>query len=94
MARKKSKVTIELADPRMANVDTAPDHSKIKQAVEQAAKKEKTQQPAILISRLNHPEYVQYQGETLVVSPRARLNVDASQLKMPLPSGLLVKKLK
>lgn len=92
--KRNSKVSIKVADPKLANVDTKPDEKIIEEALKKTKQKVIVSNPAIIISRLNHPEYITYDGEILPVSPRAKLHIaDRSKLGK-LPSGILVKSLK
>lgn len=43
-----------------------------------------------VISRLNHPVYLTYKNQGLVLPPRGVLkNMDKSQLTFPLPKGVI-----
>ena len=49
---------------------------------------------AILISKVEFPTVIEYCGEKVVVSPRARLNIKKIEdLTLPLANGLVLKKL-
>ena len=96
MAKKKVKtqVSIEIRDEKLANVDAAPQKEIVESAINKSKNVKPISQPAMLISRLNHPEYVDYDGNKLPVAPRAKLKIDKALLESKLPVGLLVKNLK
>lgn len=95
--KKKSKVSIEVSKPELANVDSAPDTSLIEKALSKCSEEVKAKSPAMVISRLDHPTYIMYEDSEMLVSPRAKLKIPdiglLGDLKK-LPSGILVKKLK
>lgn len=95
MAKKKSsRVSIQIMDPKLANVDTAADETILSKAKIESSKQVQLDNPAIIISRLNYPECVKYMGEDFPVPPRAKLKIADHTKLGPVPNGVLVKKLK
>jgi hypothetical protein len=88
----KSRVSIEITDNKLLNLDTPVSDDSIQKQIKKASKIVKAN--AVLISRLNYPEYVTYDGDILVVSPRAKLKINKDLLEGKIPEGVLVKLVK
>lgn len=96
MAKKgKNKVEIKLADGnRKKSVVTPPDMKLYKRQVEEGKKNVNPTNPALLISRLDHPEMIQYGDGKIRLSPRASTKVpDRNLLQEDLPRGVFIKKI-
>jgi hypothetical protein len=89
MGRKKSKVQVT-PQIEQGNLEPKPIE---KQHVKIAEKKQELKQPAMLISRLNHPITVQYDKSIIRISPRGRMKVADLNLLGEHPVGLLIKKM-
>jgi hypothetical protein len=93
--RRKKNLEITIEKPELRSPDAAVDTSLLEKAVKKAAvQMTETSEKFVVISRLNNPTYLQYDGEMVMVSPRAKLVFGDYKKLGKLPDGLVTKKIK
>lgn len=94
MATKKNNITVGLIKGNTKNSnETKHDVKLFNKNIKDGMKREKMVEPVLLISRLNYPETVKYDGKMIRISPRSKLTVaDVSKLG-DLPSGVVKKRI-
>ena len=96
MAKKKqNKIEVKVIKGNNVSETKKPDMPSYERLVQMGEKVEKSPRPALLVSRLDHPEYIKYGASTIRLSPRAFEKVgDVEKLDAGnLPKGIYLKKL-
>ena len=76
MATKKNNITVGLIKGNTKNSnETKHDVKLFNKNIKDGMKREKMVEPVLLISRLNYPETVKYDGKMIRISPRSKLTV-------------------
>lgn len=92
---KKMDVKVGLIRGNSVSKSTEPDVNLYNERVRRGNIAEKSVKPAIIISRLDHPIPVEYDGQKILISPRQSVKVgDRSKLQEKLPKGLYLKHVK
>lgn len=90
----KNKISMKVVEGNSKISNTSqPDVKSYKEQVEKGKKRDKKVEPVQVISRLDHPEDVEYDGAIVRVSPRAKLMFGDVKKLSELPKGLFKKKL-
>lgn len=94
MAKTKNKIEVKLIRGNNINSQMQLDMVEYKRMVKEGEKTEKAIRPALLISRLDHPEVVKYGDTHIRISPRVNERIgDVEKLPEKLPVGIFVKKI-